>query len=47
MDLTRRIAYYELWAETRPCDQFPPEAIAAGALVSCMAQNSIYTCAED
>lgn len=31
--LTRRVAYYELFAlASRPCDTMEPEAIAAGAL---------------
>ena len=32
MDLPRRIGYFELWSESRPCDKFLPEQIAAGAL---------------
>lgn len=32
MHLPRRIGYYELWAQDRPCDKFPPEQIAGGAL---------------
>jgi chitinase len=32
MDLPRRIGYFELWSQNRPCDQFNPEQIAAGAL---------------
>jgi chitinase len=32
MDLPRRIGYFELWAQSRPCDKFLPEQIAAGAL---------------
>lgn len=32
MDLPRRIGYFELWSQNRPCDKFNPEQIAAGAL---------------
>ena len=30
--LSRKIAYYEIWAADRKCDKFPPESIQAGAL---------------